>query len=384
MAFPVPDPYRQAIRSSVQITYTVDALLGGAPVAGATGLQPIGGSVTDSTKQVLRRTLSLDLAGDQTLYALLAPTGTRLLVTAHVQYTSQTSVAIPMGVFVIDQLSYSEGDGKLSVTAPDRGVLVQRAKFAQPQTSTPGVKITDTIVGLLQGALGASEQVTVLSSTTAAVGTMTWQQDRVQAVADLAESAGLWVYPDRGGGFVIQDTPTISSSADWLVDASPSGVLISLDRQKSRTRTYNVVAVDSSSVSGEAFPTQFVWDSDSNSPTYAGPVGSGTAPPDPNSAGPFGLSTYLHADSAITDAATAQATARSILYRTTGISSQINASQVPNPAVDAWDALDVLPPPQQGVGRFLERHIVDQVTHGLDVTAAQQIQGRSTRSDSYS
>ena len=58
-------------------------------------------------------------------------------------------------------------------------------------------------------------------------------------------------------------------------------------------------------------------------------------------------------------------------------------TQVPNPAVDAFDTLDVLPPRQRyDIPRVVERHVADTVTHPLAPDGGgQRIEGRSTRAE---
>jgi hypothetical protein len=60
----------------------------------------------------------------------------------------------------------------------------------------------------------------------------------------------------------------------------------------------------------------------------------------------------------------------------------VSLGQVPNPAVDAFDVLDVMPPKERyDIARVLERHVADTVTHPLSLGTAQHIEGRSTRTD---
>jgi hypothetical protein len=415
VAYPVSDPYLDAIRNGAALTYTVDASFGGSPVVGATGLAPIGGSITDTVKPGVRRTLSLDLAPAPGLYDLLAPIGTVLKVTAHVRFTDRTTVDIPMGVFSIDSQTLEEGGGKLSLTAPDRWVLVQRAKFIVAGITTPGMKVTDQIVVMIRDAIGPTEPVVVTASSKAVMSAITYDNDdRAGAAQDLAAGIGAWVFCDRNGTFTIADLPTLGPSADWLIDASASGVLTSLNRSRSRANTHNVVALESSTAaSTPAFPIQYVWDSDPTSPTYAGPDPIAH----PELAGPFGVSTYHASNPLPLSANSARATALTILAKTVGLASQVSLSAVPNPAIDAFDVLDVLPPGrssvtvpgspeiypgedvfpgdsltlgrpaqtfQTGSAPVMERHVADTVTHPLDVTAPVQIDGRSTRTDPYS
>jgi hypothetical protein len=378
LGMPQPDVYREAIRSGLAVWYTVDATRDGAPVDGATGLQPTGGTITDTTRPGVRRVLNLTLAPEPGLFDVLAPTGTQLAVTAHVRYITRTVTHIPMGVFDVDTQSLTEGGGGLTVTAPDKWVRIQRARFVKPAESAPGTRVTEQIAILIRGALGASEQVNITATSTAQVGALLWEADRAQAILDLARDIGAWVYFDRDGVATIADQPRTGKTADWLIDASASGVLTELDRERSRTATRNVVVVSSSASDGERFPAQTVWDNDPASPTYAGtdPL---TAP---ETAGPFGISTYFYDTPTLATVAQARTAGLTILARMSGLASQVSLGAVPNPAVDAFDAIDVMPPRERyDLPRVIERHFADTVTHPLTVGQAQQIDGRSTRTE---
>jgi len=380
MAYPVADPYRQAIRNSLIIGYTVTATRAGVVVPGCEALQPTGGAVTDTTKPGVRRVLDLELAPTPGLFDKLEPAGTLLTTTAHVQYTNRTVVDIPMGVFDVDRETFAEGGGGLSLTAPDKWAKIARARFLWPTGPLVGDLVTNVIVGLIRDALGAGEPVNVLATSRALCGSLTWDKDRAKAITDLAESIGAWVYFDRNGVATIADLPTIGASADWLVDSSTAGVLTSLDRSRDRTKSYNVVVVSSSATTGDAFPTQYVWDDDPTSRTYAG-----TDPPSGANVGPFGIVPYFYDTPLPLSVDGARAAGAAILARAVGLASQVSLGQVPNPAVDAFDVLDVLPAKERyDIPRVLERHIADTVTHPLVVGQAQTIDGRSTRADDYS
>lgn len=373
-----PDPYRQVIRGPADITYTVDAAFGGEPVAGASGMAPVGGTITDTTKPGVRRLLTLELAAAPGLYDLLAPIGTMLTVTATVTYTNRSTLDIPMGVFEVDTIRKDEAAGKITLTAPDKWARIQRARFVAPTGSMTSHPVSTNIAELIRGAWGAGELVTVTATSTAVMGGLVWERDRDKAILELAESIGAWVFFDRQGVATVADIPTIGSEADWLVDASASGVLTGLDRERSRAQTRNVVVVESSAADGEKFPTQRVWDDDPNSPTYAG-TNPLTAP---ETAGPFGVVPMYYSSPLLASITAAREAGGTILARVTGLASQVSLGQVPNPAVDAFDVIDVLPPRERyDIARVLERHVVDTVTHPLVHGSAQQIEGRSTRLD---
>jgi hypothetical protein len=377
LGMPAPDLFRTAIRAGVAVTYSVSATFGGAPVAGAQDLRPTGGTITDTARPGVRRLLNVSFAPAPGLFDRLAPFGTQLTVAARVRYTGQQVIDVPMGVYDVDDEDLTEGpDGGLSLTAPDKWVRVQRARFIVPFTTSPHLTVATQIVNLIQGALGAAETVNVTATSLVRVGLQTEESDRAAFIHKLAESMGAWIYFDRHGVCTLADLPRAGSSADWLVDASPSGVLTALSRKRSRTDTRNVVVISSSATDGELFPTQYVWDNDPQSPTYAG-----TDPKtDPGTAGPFGI-VPLYWDTPLPHTAeTARDAGRTILARVTGLASQVSLRQVPNPAVDALDVLDVMPPKERyDIPRVLERHMADTVTHPLTVGQAQQVEGRSTR-----
>lgn len=372
------DLYTRAIRSGAVVWYTVDAYRGNIQVA--TDLRPSGGSILDTTKPGVRRLLDLQLAPEPGLFQELEPTGTELLVTGHIRYTDRTVVDIPMGWFDVDSQTLSEGGGGLSLTAPDRWEKVKRARFIRPYSVPKGRRVVDAITAMIRGALGGNTEVLELSGSQVKCAAQTFERDRDQAILDLAESAGLWVYFDRDGVATIVRQPTGSGLARWRADASATGVLVKLDRERSRTYTRNVVVVESSAADAPAFPTQTVWDANPSSPTYAGsnPFTS------PATAGPFGIVPHFHDTPLPLTATEARQTALTILARTVGLASQVSLEQGHNPAIDAFDTIEVLPPRERyDMARVIERHVVDSVRHPLTVDGTQHIDGRSTRSDPY-
>jgi hypothetical protein len=150
-----------------------------------------------------------------------------------------------------------------------------------------------------------------------------------------------------------------------------------------------VVVVESSASDESKFATVYVWDADPLSPTYAGPDPVNS----PEQAGPFGISAVHVSSPNLETPAQAADFGGAELARRTGLHSQVSLEDVPNPAIDAFDVIDVLPPGQVAVGatelpdgsfevqyqatRDVERHIVDTVSHPLTRGPLQRIEGRS-------
>lgn len=379
----MPDPFGRAIRSGVTISYTIDASRDGVPVAGALGMEPVGGNWDDDANRDGRRSLSLELAPKPGLFGLLAPTGTILTPTCHVTY-SGTTVTLPCGVYDVDSENSGEVGGTLRIQAPDKWARIKRARFGRPKNSTPAALVRNQIASLITEATG--EVVTVTSTSTVTVGRQLWERDLDKTIVALAKSAGIWVFYDRNGVPTVADLPTLGTTADWTIDsgtATTNGVLTSVDRERNRERTYNVVVVSTSRTDGVApFEPVVLWDNDPDSPTFAGL----THPFDDPNPGPFGVVPYFYDSPLLRTTGQAATAGLKILHRVVGLASQVNLGSVPNPAIDALDVLDVAPPKERyDIPRPLERHMADKVTNPLitEDNAEQRIQGRSTRTDEY-
>lgn len=369
------------LRGAGGVQYAVvDAFRDGAAVA--TGLPVLGGFVTDDSSAGVRRTLDLELAPQLGLWDLLAPIGTEIRPRMVTRYLNGTTESIPLGVFDIDAQSMAYGaGGSVKLAGSDKWARIQRARFLKPQASTRGITISAQIVKLIQGALGAGEPVNNFATSTATVGSVVWERDRDQTIQDLAKSIGAYVSFDRDGVAEIRDLPTSSATTVWTVDASETGVLLDAQRDRDRKRTYNVVVVASDKADGEApFAPQIVWDTDPDSPTYAGfnPLTN------PGSAGPFGIVPYFYTSPLLRNAGQALDAGRKILARTTGLASQLGLTAIRNHALDSLDPIGVLLPAERyDQEQPFERHIIDRVTHPLLPTGTQTIDTRSTRTDEF-
>lgn len=382
MAYIAPQPFPTAIRSGLVIRWKLDAWRGGRPVPGATDLQPISGNVEDDGTRPDRRKLTCELPPSPGLFGLLEPLGTTLKVTAIVEYPNKNTLTIPAGIYDIDTQNSGDVNGTVRLNAPDLWVKIKRARFIRPYISNPSLLVVEQIAELVRGAMGGGWPVRILSTSTAVTGAAVYERDRDKTITDLAKAIGAVVYFDRLGVFTIADGPKLGVRADWTVDAGVAGVMTSLDRERSRERTYNVVVVASSDSSGNTqFEPQIAWDNDPQSPTNAGPDPIGR----PEAAGPFGVVPYFYESPLITSASQAYAAALTILATTTGVASSVNLGQLPNPAVDALDIIDAVPKKERyDIPRAVERHIVDRVSHPFAQGDEQQMSGRSTRTDDYS
>lgn len=379
--YPVSERYGRAVRNGGTQTCTVTALLNGQPVSGASDLGIVSGSVTDTSAPGVRRSLDLELSPLPGLRDKLVITGTQVRVTSVLRYPDGTTESVPMGLFEVDSTSVSYGSkGTIKLQGSDRWVKIQRARFLIPQVSVVGVDTRQQIAALIREALGPSEPVAYNVPLTSNVGAYAWDQDRDKAIIELDESIGTWTSFSRTGAAEINPMPLASArSAAWVIDASASGILLDASRSVDRTKTYNVVVVNSDKVDGSVlFDPQIVWDQDPNSPTYAG-----TNPLTAANVGPFGIVPYHFTSPLLQNAPQGVAAGTTILARVMGLNSQLTLSAVRNHALDVFDVIDVqLPRERYDIPIPVERHIIDKIVHPLTPDGVQQIDTRSTRTDS--
>lgn len=357
--YPVTSTFSAALRQSHAAIAQVDAYLGGSLIASDMPIS--GGSVSVASGSGVRRTLDVTIA-DRDLWDTLDVVGVELRAYRGIRYPSGDVEMVPLGVFSLDQQSISVGPtGGIEVrSAPDRWARVQRAQFEVPTPAIATARITSEISRLVTGAVSGITVATTATST-ATAGPLVWEQDRAQAAVDLATSIGAEAFFDVTGNLVIEDAPLLSQAPVWTVDASPSGVLLSGERVRDRSRTYNVVVAYPTSLSGTApYAPVVVADTDPTSRTYVG--------------GPFGRVPYRYTSPAMTTSAQAQQAAKALLLRVKAVNAQLSVEAVVHPGLDRGDVITVLTP-----DGTTELHLIDSLTIPLDVGGTQQITTRSSR-----
>lgn len=368
--FKVSDTYLSTVRNGGEQAVVCDAYRDGFILPGGRDLRIASGSVTDNSEPGVRRQLDIELVSVPGLFDLLAPIGTQLQVRSVLRFPNGSNETVPMGVFEVDAEKIGDGpDGTLTVQASDKWVRIQRARFLLPYASNPALTIVQQITALIRRALGSSEPVKVTATNTDLVGSVVWDRDADKAIIELAKSIGAWVYFDRNGLATIADLPTGAATPVWTVDASSAGIMLSSERSRDRSKTYNAVVVNSEKVDGSPlFEPQIVSDDDSASPTWIG--------------GPFGQVPYFYSSPLLQNAAQAQRAGLTILDRVKGLNAQLRLSAVRNHALDALDPITVqLPRERRDIPRPVEVHASDKIVHPLTPEGVQSIDTRSTRAD---
>lgn len=361
--YAVTDLFLRTLRASHQVRIQVDAYRDGQLVLA--DLPIGGGSVTVDSGSQVRRTLSLtvsdpSLAPGTDPLAPLAPYGSELYVRRGIRYPNSSVEWVPLGWFRVESCSHTSGD-QLQVTGADRSASVQDAKFTGTTASVTSNTIPAEITRLIQGGRSGTT-VTDRTGNTSPTPSVFWEQDRWQAIQELAQSIGADVFFDPDGNAIIAPTPSITSAPVWWVDAGESGVLVSASTESTREGTFNGVVA--SGEAGGSWPpvSATVTDNDPASPTRWG--------------GPFGYKPYFYVSPLITTQAQATAAATSLLAKVRAMGRQLSVSLVPNPALEVGDVVRVRFPDGS-----VETHLVDSFTVPLDPSSAMTITTRSDKPD---
>lgn len=316
------------------------------------------GAVTVDRTASQRRSLSLTVS-DASLYPLhpsdpVSVYGTEIIVERGIRFANNSTETVLLGVFRIDTIERAIPGGGLVITGSDRSSQVADQRFTHPRKMSVQ-QATDAIQTLITEVY-PDAVFDIQTTDTTVIPAHTVQQDRWAEVQRLAQVIGCDVYPTEDGTWRIIDVPDPTTLTPvWVVDAGPSGVLISADDTVTRIGAPNIVVAQGQSVSGNTKPVQSQlphgYDDDPSSPTYY--------------LGPYGAVPVFYQSNHIRSQAQADRVADAQLADHLGASRTINFNTVPNPALDAGDLITVIRPD----GSF-ENHIIDALTIPLSPSGA--------------
>lgn len=327
----------------------VDVLYDGALVA--ENIAYISGSVSVDADSDTRRSLTLTIP-DPADFPLLetdryAPYGQELFAQRGIQYINGVVEMVPLGFFVITDISGDIHTGPLTITASGREYLIKSEPFETATSTGAAVNTAAFIAAQLEAVIPGVDLVDASTLGTNALATATWDAgaDRWAALQEVAKSVGCELFVNAEGSFMLRDIPDInapSTSVVWSVDAGDGGVLVAAQKSLSADGVYNRVIVR-----GE------------NSADDIPPV-SGTAtltdPTDPlRYGGPFGKRTKSYSSSLVTTSLQAQGVANGLLRTYRAPNRTVTVSSIPNPALDAGDCIRVSYGPGHDPELFLVR-----------------------------
>jgi hypothetical protein len=267
--------------------------------------------------------------------AALTPFGTEMRPYRGIRYDDGTYEVHPLGVFALSGVEITEANSgtrvTINLTAYDRSRTISRQKFTSTYSIPAGTLITTAFQQLVYRTFpDAVFDIPTHQQTTPYVLTYAVGDDPWQACLDLAQSVGCEAYFAPDGTAVLAPPADINAlgSPDWDYIEGQGCTMTDIDAIYTDDPGFNGVIVIGASPATGAAPVQgTVWDTDPRSATYY--------------LGPYGQVPKVVNDSNITDQASAQSSAASLLNAQLGFTTQTNITCWVNPVLDVDDVIRV-------------------------------------------
>jgi alkaline phosphatase D len=287
---------------------------------------------------------------------LLAPYGNEVFVRRGVDIGNEI-LWVPLGYFRIDTAEQSGGAyDPIRISGQDRmaGIVDGRLIFPRQfeHTRTVGSVVNELVREIYPDAVVAFD-----AGGSGLLGrTLVVEEDRFEAVHDIADSLGKIAYWDGTGVLRIEDPPDLDEIT-WTVNAGRNGVQTNVARSLTRDGFYNAVVARGEGATET--PVQGIAVDDGvNSPTRWD--------------GRFGRVPRFYSSPLLTTGGQARTAARSLLSRYIGMPYSVNFGAIPNPALRPRDVIRIV---HQDGNR--EKHVVDSCT--IPLTAGVVMSGMTRK-----
>lgn len=369
------DAFRELIVSDHRAVVQVEVwpFNGAGPLATLTGdgSVVVDGSVTADQRSLIRRRCSLtivDETGEWTpadYQDLLSPFGRELRIWRGVRHLDGTDELVPLGVFRLATPVITDGGAGVTITleGKDRAGRVAAARWAAPfVVGGSGVTVAETIRRILLNRMpgcpiGWDDDTDglddVVPRTVLEHGA---SSDPWRDATRIARDKGLDLYFDPEGVARLVPVPTPTDVP--VVVYEPGGVITSISRTIDTDNTYSGVIVTGESTGKELPVYGAAWDTNPQSPTYEASFGRV----------PKFITSHM-----VTTVAQARRAARANLQRLIAAAEPITWTQVPDPALEPFDLVEVSWPALQ---MFERRLVVDSIVTPLSVSGAQAVTAR--------
>ena len=354
---PTSSKFQTAMRQSHRVSVAATIVPVGAPAADA---QMIGGSIRLDVNARVRRQGTLVVGFDVNAdldYVRGLPFGGYARLERGVLFADGTPERPVVGHLRVENVSWSELEGQATLELADRMQQVQDEPFPQPWTPN-GLKPSDAAVQAVHDVFGdtIAYHVSTTPASESPLVDATYDQDRAQAVTDLASGIGASAYFDHLGDFVLRPAP--GDPADevpvWEFDVGPDGTLVEVQENLDRSAVRNGVAVRGQPAADAPPIYSLAVDDDPSSPTRWG--------------GPFGKVALVVSSQSVASQAQADSTAASLLNLRLGLARTVTLRGVPMPALEPGDV--ILANYTDGREELMR---VNAVTLPLDVTSPMDV-----------
>lgn len=331
------------------------------------------GKVNVSTSNSVRRTCEINVTTDRTSTNLvpddgfdyIAPFGNQLRLYRGIQFTDGTEEYIPLGVFVINEVSVQDTNEGVSITirGEDKSIICSRNKWTSTYQMVNGT-LEASLTALLQNRFPDIEinfpttNVTVNQVILGADSSVDPWKDAVF----IAQLVGFDLFFDVNGVCVMKQFPTLDAATVVATYKEGNGTTItSLNRNISTKETYNGVIY---TIEGSQVTTPIrieVWDEDTTSPTYR--------------FGVFGSVPTFVTTNLLSTSAEAIKAATLLLNTVIGQQEEITFDSIVDPSLDVNDVVYV-----KSVGSKVDRTvIIDSIDIPLTYTDSMKVDTRVVR-----
>ncbi|HEX6518284.1 MAG TPA: DUF5047 domain-containing protein [Nocardioidaceae bacterium] len=326
----------------------------------AAALRPIAGAVNASMTNRVTRSASFTLT--RPLYPMtaddpLSPEYAVARIRAGIRYGDGTSEHFPVFTGRIWDATLSP-DGSVVFDCDDLAADVVGYRFEQPRTAQDNTVLGE-IRALILEALPQAQFGTDTVTDQPTPMSLTWDEDRGQALDDLAEALGGRWYARGDGTFVVTPSDYLAGPVAQTFHDGDRGLMLSATIPRSRSGVTNSVVVVSERTDGTAPVRVPARDTAPGSPTRFG--------------GLFGRVSQIIKIQTPLSFPQAQTLARTQLAAATALTRQWSATVVPDMSLEPGDTVDLS---FMGV-RDLQ--VIDRITYPLDTRTPMQLGTRAAR-----
>jgi uncharacterized protein DUF5047 len=352
---PVSERWPLTVQSSHDIVSRVEVRLGSEVLV--EDLPIVSGTVTRDYGSTI--TLSAEVEVGDPVYlpkdyeSPVSPYGSSLRIWSGIKYPDQVrELLLLFDGPITGTPSWATQDKSFTVKAEGWLRHVADDRFTEPYAPAAGTSVRAAIDGLLLGSVpGASVTYAANVGTGSTREGQVWEEDRLQAVSDLAQSIGGVVRESPGGGFVVErdlEPDPLAEPVREFIHGDRGVMLSGTAPEFSREERYNgVVAWNPDDPTVRALATI----SDPLNPVRWG--------------GPFGRKVLYYSSPLLTSGTVLQA-AQTRLDGLQGRIRKIDASVLPDQSIEPGDHVRIVWPPNYGTFESMdELAMVRKVVHPL-------------------
>ena len=323
----------------------------------ASDIRPFGGEVSASLTQRVTRQARFTLGPEfypATSDDVLSPEFAVVHIQAGIQYGDGSTEMFPIFTGRVDTATIN-ADGSVDFDCYDLANDVVAFPFEQPRTTTEAMTLDEIqaiILEALPQAVFGTDNVPDTPTPQ-----LTWDQDRGQALDELAQSAGGRWYTLGDGSFVVRDFSYVPGPIVATYTDGPRGMVTSAQVSRTRSGAFNEVIVVSERTDGSDPVRVPARVNNPSNPLYFG--------------GLYGKVAQVIKVNTPLSTTQAQILAQAQLNASSALRAQWDVQMVPDMSLEPGDTVSFGYRGNTGV------QIIDRITYPLDNQQAMSVTGRA-------